>query len=165
MCKTRLGWRILVGVVALFNMQMSHSANAVVVTTCTVSTPSSMVFNTNLLIGLQSTTSFLLNCTVTGTNGNAKITIDLSAGNSGSVLQRNQKQGATSVLTYNLYQDSGYTNPWGNTTSNQYSQIVTANIVNQTLTIYGKIDSTTANQSQSIGTYSDPIITATVTWP
>ena len=168
MRKTRWMWRILVGVVASLGMQMSYAVNttAVVVTGCTLTGPAAMVFNTNLLLGLQSTTSFNLKCTVTGTTGNGvKITIDLSAGSSGSVLQRNQKKGATDVLTYNLYQDSLYKSLWGNASSNQVSVTVGSAGLDQTFTIYGKIDSTTANQSEPVGTYSDPIITATVNWP
>ena len=169
MRKTRLGWRIFVVVVVSIGMQMSYAANntAVVVTGCSLSPipAATMVFSTNLLVGLQSTTSFLLNCNVSGNTGNAKITIDLSAGNSGSVSQRNQIQGTTAnVLTYNLYKDSSYLNLWGNTNATQYSQTVSANIVNQMFTIYGRIDSSSANQSQPVGTYSDPIITASVNW-
>ena len=166
MRKTRLGRHILALVVASLGLLRPYSAYAALtVTSCTLSTPAGMVFNTTLLSGLQSTTSVTLNCNTYGI-GNATVTINLSAGSSGSVSQRTQKQGATAnVLTYNLYQDIGNLTLWGNTTANQYSQKITANVVNQVITIYGKIDSTTANQSQPVGSYSDPIITATVNWP
>ena len=162
--KTRLDRRILALLVASLGLLLPYSAYAALtVTSCTLSTPAGMVFNTTLLSGLQSTTSVTLNCSTTGA-GNATVTINLSAGSSASVAQRNLKQNSTDVLTYNLYQDSGYVNLWGNTAANQFSQKITANVVNQVITIYGKIDSTTANQSQPVGTYSDPIITASVNW-
>ena len=165
MRKTRLGRHILALVVASLGLLLPYSAYAALtVTSCTLSTPAGMVFNTTLLSGLQSTTSVTLNCNTYGI-GNATVTINLSAGSSASVAQRNLKQNSTGVLTYNLYKDSGYVNLWGNTTANQYSQIISANVVNQVITIYGKIDSSTANQSQPVGSYSDPIITATVNWP
>ena len=121
-----------------------------------------MVFVTDLLGNLTSATSFSVSCTTNGAGGSASFTVGLSAG-LGTVAQRTQKKGST-VLTYNLYQDAARSTVWGDTGAAQYSQAIAGDVSNLSITIYGKIDSSTANLADTPGAYSDPAITLTLGW-
>ena len=175
MRKTRLGWRILVGVMAFSGLLVSHLANAAqktrVISICSLSAPSTMLFNTTLASNLSTTTSSTLTCTSTSTGSGAAanpvtVTISMSAGSSASTVNRTMKQ-STNVLTYDLYQDAAYANKWlvSPGTANELSVSVAADSFSQLITIYGLINSSAANKNLPAGTYSDPLITAIVTWP
>jgi spore coat protein U-like protein len=89
-------------------------------------------------------------------------TIDLSTGASGSYTQRSLKKGA-SILAYNLFSDSAYSQIWGNGTggSTRVSQSFTSLlIVDRTVTVYGRIP---AGQNVPAGAYADTIV-VTVTY-
>ena len=140
-----------------------QAANArITITDCNVTKPPNLVFVTNLLGNMTSATSFSISCTTTGTGTGAAFTVSLSRG-LGSVTQRRQANGAKSI-TYNLYQDAGYSNVWGDATADRYSQTITGPLTNQQITIYGTIDSSAANLADSPGVYLDPSITLTVRW-
>lgn len=140
-----------------------HAQAAVKISSCTVTTPPTMVFVTNLLGTLTSATSFNVSCTTVGNGSTASFTVALSAGN-GTVAQRKQRR-STTDLTYNLYQDAGRTAVWGDGTSGTvYSQAIGGDISNQPITIYGLIDSSAANKANSPGVYTDPVITLTLSW-
>ena len=174
MCKTILGWRIWVGVLAFSGLAVFHSANAATsvrtMKSCSLSPTSTMVFNTTLVSNLSTTTSFTLSCTSTSTNGSGNaplpVTISMSAGSSASTVNRTMKQSAA-VLTYDLYQDAAYANKWlvSPGTANELTVTVNADSFSQLITVYGLINSSAANKNLPTGTYTDPIITATVTWP
>ena len=141
-----------------------HQAQAAVkISSCSVTTPPTMVFVTNMLGNLTSATSFSVSCTTNGAGGTASFTVALSAGNA-TVAQRKQKK-STTDLTYNLYLDAGRTTVWGDgTTGAVYAQAISGNISNQSITIYGLIDNSTANKADPPGIYTDPTITLTVGW-
>ena len=139
---------------------LGNAQAALNIKSCSVTQPPTMVFVTDLLGSLTSATTFSVTCSTTG-QGTASFTVGLSAG-TGTVAQRTQKKGST-VLTYNLYQDAGRTTVWGDTVANQLTQTISGDI-NQSFTIYGKIDNTPANLADAPGAYSDPTITLTLGW-
>ena len=148
---------IVLGLVA------SHAANAAItIRNCTVTKPPNMVFVTNLLGNMTSATSFSVSCSTTGSGTGAAFTVALSQG-AGTVAQRRQANGVR-YITYNLYQDAGYSNVWGTSSADRYSQTITGPLTNQQITIYGKIDSSAANLADQPGVYSDPNITLTLRW-
>ena len=139
---------------------LGNAQAALHINSCSVTQPPTMVFVTNLLGSLTSATTFSISCSTNGA-GTGTITVGLSAG-AGTISQRTQKMGST-VLTYNLYQDAGRTTVWGDTVANQLTQTISGDI-NQSFTIYGKIDNTPANLADAPGAYSDPTITLTLGW-
>lgn len=132
------------------------------IASCTVTQPPNMVFITDLLVGLTSSTSFSVSCTTNGSGDPAVLSIGLSAG-SGTVAQRKQFKGLA-ALDYNLYQDAARTVVWGDTGAALYAQFISGNVSNLTITIYGKIDNSAANLADAPGVYLDPSITLTLTW-
>lgn len=132
------------------------------ISNCSVTQPPNMVFVTDLLVGLTSSTTFSVSCTTNGSGDPAILSIGLSAG-SGTVAQRTQTKGGA-ALGYNLYQDAARTVVWGDTGAAQYVQSISANVSNLSITIYGKIDNTPANLADAPGLYADPSITLTLTW-
>ena len=139
---------------------LGNAQAALNIKSCSVTQPPTMVFVTDLLGSLTSATTFSVTCNTVGA-GTASFTVGLSAG-TGTVAQRTQKKGST-VLTYNLYQNAGRTTVWGDTVANQLTQTISGDI-NQSFTIYGKIDNTPANLADAPGAYSDPTITLTLGW-
>ncbi len=71
---------------------------------------------------------------------------------------RQMSDGAGDNLAYNLYQDSGHSTVWGNTSGT--GQAATADGTSHTLTVYGSI---AGGQNVPIGTYSDTVV-ATVSF-
>jgi spore coat protein U-like protein len=148
------------GILLLIVAPASKASNWTI-TGCTFSTPpAGMVFST--AVNLSSTTSMTVSCTATGNGTPANYTVGLSAGVSGNIAQRTMKKGS-SVLKYNLYRDANYTLVWGDVNANWSSQTVNKTSNSQTLTVYGKIDAS-SYQASPAGTYSDPSITATITY-
>ena len=140
---------------------LGNAQAALNIKTCSVTQPPTMVFVTDLRGSLTSATTFSVTCSTTG-QGTASFTIGLSAG-TGTIAQRTQKKGST-ALTYNLYQDAARSTVWGDTGAAQYTQTISGDITNQSITIYGKIDNTPANLADGPGVYSDPTITLTLGW-
>lgn len=99
-----------------------------------------------------------VNCTT-----DAAYTVALSAGTGtgATVASRKMASGATNLLSYTLYRDSGRTQLWGVTTGTD-TVPGTGNGTGQALTVYGRIF---ANQSATApaGSYADTV-TATVTF-
>lgn len=86
--------------------------------------------------------------------------ITLSPGQSGSVTARSMlRSGGTETLNYNLYQDSSYTQIWGNTGGTRY-RINQLSPYQSNIPVYGRIP---ALQSVPPGLYQDQI-TATITF-
>ena len=155
-----IGLCLLWGALALGALENAQAK--VNIASCSVTQPPTMVFVTNLLTGLTSSTTFSVSCTTNGSGDPAILSIGLSAG-SGTVAQRTQTKGGA-ALGYNLYQDAARTVVWGDTGAAQYAQSIGANVSNLSITIYGKIDNTPANLANAPGAYSDPNITLTLTW-
>jgi spore coat protein U-like protein len=155
-----IGLCLLWGALALGALESAQAK--VNISSCSVTQPPTMVFVTNLLTGLSSSTTFSVSCTTNGTGDPAILSIGLSAG-SGTVAQRTQKKGSA-ALGYNLYQDAARTVVWGAAGAAQYAQSISGNVSNLSITIYGKIDNTPANLADTPGAYSDPSITLTLTW-
>jgi spore coat protein U-like protein len=96
---------------------------------------------------------------VTCTNGTPyNIGMGLGSGSGATVSARKMTAGSN-TLTYNLYQDSGYSTQWG-TTIGTNTQTGTGSGLAQTITVYGSI---TALQSVPAGSYTDSI-TVTLTY-
>jgi len=72
--------------------------------------------------------------------------------------KRQMNDGGSNNLAYSLYQDSGRTTAWGNTSGTGASGTGTGSL--QTLTVYGRV---TAGQTPPPGSYTDTV-TATVTF-
>lgn len=155
-----IGLCLLWGALALGALENAQAK--VNISSCSVTQPPTMVFVTDLLAGLTSSTTFSVSCTTNGSGDPAILNIGLSAG-SGSVAQRTQTKGSA-ALGYNLYQDAARTAVWGDTGAVQYAQSISGNVSNLSITIYGKIDNTPANLADAPGVYSDPSITLTLTW-
>lgn len=103
----------------------------------------------------------VVTCSETLTVGSVTVpfSIDLSAGNSGSVSNRTMT-GGTSTLPYNIYTSAGYTTVWDNTTGVAGSVTITGTIglgagASTTLPAYGRI---LASQPVAAGSYTDSLI-------
>lgn len=85
------------------------------------------------------------------------ITIDLSAGSSGSYSTRQLQGPSGNTLGYNLYQDATRLLIWGDGSlgTTRYGPVIPVNAVDVTLTIYGRIP---AGQAASAGSYSDTLV-------
>ena len=150
--------------ICIFAMSLPRTAHAAnyAFSGCTVTTPPNMIFITPTL---TSATSFSYSCTIApgGSGQPATVTIGLSAGSSGNVSLRTMKNGTRSLL-YNLYTDAARTIIWGNTSPSWVvSPSTKTSVTNVPLTIYGKIDTASYNSAPA-GTYSDSVITLTLTY-
>jgi spore coat protein U-like protein len=82
------------------------------------------------------------------------MTMDLSAGTSGTFANRTLKSGAN-VLNYNLYSTAANTQVWGNGTGTTYEFSVDPTDRNaHSVTVYGTIP---AGQNVGVGSYTDTI--------
>ena len=89
--------------------------------------------------------------------------IGLGNGANASGSQRRMQQGSTGqYVSYNLYTNSGYSQPWSGTTSatsctNGSGTCVlgTGSGSNQSITVYGKVP---AQSSPAVGTYADTVV-------
>jgi spore coat protein U-like protein len=84
------------------------------------------------------------------------VTVDLSAGGSGTYFPRQMHKGAA-LLQYNLYRDATRLLIWGNGTggTSRFGPIVPLLGLPQTLTIYGRIP---ARQTSPVGAYTDTVV-------
>ncbi len=101
--------------------------------------------------------------TVTCTNGSAAtITLDQGTdpegGSTDAAPLRQMKDSGSDVLAYTLYQDTGRTDVWGNTTGT--GEAVTGTGAADNVTVYGAV---AAGQNVPANSYSDTV-TATVTF-
>jgi spore coat protein U-like protein len=84
------------------------------------------------------------------------VTIDLSAGNSGTYSTRQMRLSANS-LGYNLYLDAARALVWGNGTggTSRFGPVLPLLGIPNTLTIYGRIP---ARQTSPVGAYTDTVV-------
>jgi spore coat protein U-like protein len=105
-----------------------------------------------------STTANTGNGTITYNCGNKdkNVEIDLSAGSSGSFVNRTLTQGAN-TLTYNLYTDAAFGTVWGDTSGGTgvYTKTNPPNGLDVNVPVYGRIS---AQQDASAGAYTDTIV-------
>jgi spore coat protein U-like protein len=131
------------------------TVNTTVVAACLVAALP-MAFGTYSGAAVNSTSSISITCTNT-----TSYNVGLSAGSAigATVSNRNMTGPASALLRYKLFRDAGRTLNWGNTVGTD-TVSVTANGLQQTLTVYGQIPS---GQYPRPGNYADTI-TATVTY-
>ena len=140
----------------------SFTVTASVVATCTIST-TNLAFGNYDPITTNATTPLSGNgsVTVTCTKG-ATTSIDLSPGANSANASGTTRAMATAgpdYLSYELYQDSGFTTVWGvGNPGNAFVPPVAPSKVARAFTIYGRIP---AGQGSTVGTYTDTV-TATV---
>jgi len=151
----------LVNVTLLLLMSVPMVAHAVVA--CTVAT-SGVAFGNYDLLSTINTTSFGnvdITCNDIGGPGplNVTIAVSISASEtSGTVANRQMAQaGGAGRLNYNLYQDAGLTQIWGDTPGIDDMTLPKLKVPNNgsiatTLNIYGSIP---AGQDVAAGSYSD----------
>lgn len=102
---------------------------------------------------LDQTGSVTFQCTGLGAG---TVTVDLSAGNSGSYAAREMRKG-TDPLQYNLYRDASRTQIWGDATAGtfHFGPFAPADGVDETVTIFGRI---LARQPSPVGAYTDTVV-------
>jgi spore coat protein U-like protein len=105
----------------------------------------------------KTTGSITFQCNKVG--GAQFMTLDLSAGNSGTYSPRRMRFGAN-TLNYNLYLDAANTQVWGDGTggTSEFGPFDPTDKKNQVVTIYATIS---AGQDVNVGMYTDSI-TATL---
>ena len=107
---------------------------------------------------MNSTASITAQCTDT-----TPYSIGLGSGLNASGSQRRMQLGATgNYIKYNLYTDSGYSDPWSATTSttsctagSSTCDLGTGTGSNQNFTVYGQVPAQTAPVA---GTYGDTVV-------
>ena len=84
------------------------------------------------------------------------VTVDLSAGGSGTYFPRKMHKGVA-LLQYNLYRDATRLLIWGNGTggTSRFGPVVPLLGIPNTLTIYGRIP---AGQASPVGNYTDTVV-------
>jgi spore coat protein U domain-containing protein, fimbrial subunit CupE1/2/3/6 len=126
--------------------------------TCTVDTSSSDIdFGSQGLLttDLTDTSTIGVECT-DGTD--YTLGLDAGTGTGATVAARKMTGSGSNTVTYSLYQDSGYSTVWGDTSGNWQSG--TGSGGTDTYTIYAKVP---AQTTPAPDTYTDTI-TATVTY-
>lgn len=140
------------------------AVSATVSANCTI-TSSGLAFgsydpvSTNAESDLDATGTVSVTCT----NGSAAdITLGQGAsadtGSTDAVPLRRMSDGGTNYLSYYLYQDSGRTTVWGNTTETDVAHTGTGTSTD--ITIYGRV---TSGQNVPAAAYTDTVV-ATVTF-
>lgn len=123
--------------------------------TCTFGTITGVNFGSYDVLSASpgtGTGTITYSCRNVGTT--AQMTMDLSAGSSGTFANRTLRSGAN-ILTYNLYSTASNTQVWGNGTGTTYHFSVDPTDKNaHTLTVYGTIP---AGQNVGVGSYTDTI--------
>lgn len=140
------------------------AVTASVTANCTITT-SAVAFGAYDPVSANATTALTGtgSVNVTCTNG-ASTSVTLGQGsnaNTGSTdaaPARRLKDGATDYLTYELYQDTGHSTVWGNTSGTGVANTGTGSQV--AITVYGTVD---AGQNVPAGSYSDTVV-ATVSF-
>lgn len=137
--------------------QNYYTVNATNADTCYLSTATDMNFGSvaDLAGNRDQTSTISLQCPP---NTSYKVALDYGK-NSGGTTSRRMLGPGNRTLDYELYRDSGHTQPWGNTPSVDIHDGVAGSTVH-TLTVYGRVP---AQPVTSPGTYSDTI-TVTLTF-
>jgi spore coat protein U-like protein len=155
--KRRHGTRYLAQVAALVISAVAAAAARATITGSCVASASGVAFGTyNLLsaAALTSTGTVTVDCSgATKITGSNTVTVSLSTGKSGSFNPRSLGAG----FSYNLYQDAGYSEIWGDGTggSTPYTGTITNGQNSFTATIHGEIP---ALQNPAAGSYTDTIM-------
>jgi spore coat protein U-like protein len=145
-------------VVPLFAAMLLAAVGAQATPTCTIS--ASLTFGAfNPLPGQSANTTGTVLVTCMGTVGDtANITITITSGN-GTFSARKMTSGA-SIVIYNLYRDSGFTQVWGDSTGGTYSVTdsitLTATSCTKNYVVYGRI--ATGQNTDTAGNYSDNLL-------
>jgi spore coat protein U-like protein len=125
--------------------------------TCAVTSAATLAFGTQTAIAsaLNSTSAIGVTCT----NG-TPYTIGLNAGTgSGATVAARLLTSGSTTVPYSIYQDSGHTQVWGNTTGTN-TEASTGTGALQTFTAYGQLP---AVASPTVGSYTDTV-SVTVTY-
>ena len=130
----------------------TFQAKIIIQNDCTVSSPNALDFGTVGLLSTNKDTS--MDFTVTCTNG-AAYTISMDNGQNASGSTNRMKNG-TEYVSYELYQDNGYTTVWDTSSTVGGTGTGTA----QTYTVYGRVP---PQPTPSAGTYTDTV-TITVSY-
>ena len=100
---------------------------------------------------LDTTASVTYRCLVS-----LSITIDLSAGSSGSYATRTLTRAGGGTLTYNLYMDAARQIVWGNGANGTSHYTAASSLLSDvTVTVYGRI---ATHQDADVGVYSDTVV-------
>jgi spore coat protein U-like protein len=144
--------------------QFSFSASATVITACNVQNGSLAFASASTLSApIDGTGSVGVQC-----SGSAPYSVGLGPGNYASGSQRRMYSSTTGgYINYNLYTDSGYSQPWSTTTASSSCTggsstcyLATGNGSYQTVPVYGAIPQQTG---PAAGNYADTV-TVTVTY-
>lgn len=131
---------------------------ATVLTACAV-TATPLIFGNydpTSAIALDATTTLSVLCTV-GTS----FTVGLNAGSaSGATVTTRRMVNGANLLNYALYREAARTNNWGNTPGTDTPGPVTATVLPNALTVYGRIP---PGQNVAPGAYADTV-TVTVNY-
>jgi len=152
----------LIGVVGAQNAwAQSQTANATIAVTASVDPSCSVTASTLSFLTVPATTIVNANATVNvNCTTGATYEVSLDYGLHGVSSQRNLlKTGGATTLPYNLYQDAGYTIPWGNNLEVDTKE-GTGTGSPVPWTVYGQIPS---QVSVTTGVYTDTV-TVTVTY-
>lgn len=141
----------------------TFQVTATVVANCKIDSAGTVAFgNYSPTAGdVSATSSIVVRC-----SKNAPYTLGLNAGTTagGTVAQRLMANGAN-TLQYNLFQEVGHTNIWGNVSGEWVSGtgagLGVPNAI--THTVYGLLPDNAFNQDVAVGSYSDTV-TATLTY-
>jgi spore coat protein U-like protein len=135
----------------------SHATTApftVTATNATICAVSAATLNFGATGVLRSALDASSSVTVTCTYA-APYTISLDGGLTGATNPAQRKMSrAAETITYGLYQDSGHTTPWGDSTGVN-TMPGTGTGLAQSLTVYGRVP---AQSTPSPGTYSDTVV-------
>ena len=126
----------------------SMNVTSTIVANCTVAT-NPLAFGNYSSAVVNATTTVGVTCTNT-----TPYNVGLDAGqSSGATVSTRKMTNGAQTLAYALYQDSGHSTNWGNTSGTD-TVAGTGNGASQSLTIYGQIP---ASQASAPGSYSDTI--------
>lgn len=81
--------------------------------------------------------------------------LNAGGGSTAAVPVRRMVNGGTNFLSYQLYQEAGYTNIWGGTDGSSPAAATATNLNPVTSTIHGRIP---INQASTVGAYSDTVV-------
>jgi spore coat protein U-like protein len=142
----------------------TFTVTATVLKFCTVSATNMAFGNYTPSTGAVTNTATV---TYACTNGTPITSITLNVGTTtGATMAQRLMTNGTNTLQYNLYTTNAYASIWGDGTGTSVTQAGTTGSglgTNSTLTVYGKLPDSTANQGVPPGSYSDTI-TVTVNY-
>ncbi len=131
----------------------TFNVTATVLTSCSVTAGNTLAFGTYSGAQIDADTTISITCTSGGT-----YTAGLDDGLNPDTTQRRMIHGTADYLLYELYQEAGRTNRWGNASGSWVSDTGTG--AAQVKTVYGRL---AGSQTLIAGAYTDTI-TVTVTY-